>query len=136
MWHDECNFILQRRITLNYELGKDINITTPGPPTTTSKVPTKDDGIHIFILPVNERNFYENKFNLFVDNLIELASNSGCELINTDAMSCHDECFMSNDPDRGCLGVIVGLVKAPMICNKTQEEFKDEIENKVNFAYL
>jgi len=129
----EANVYLEskRRIILNYELGEDINITTPGPPTTTPKVPSKDDGIHIFILPVNEQNFYEKSFQTFVDELKDLASDSRCELINTDAMSCHDECFMSNDPDRGCLGVIVGLVNDPLICNKTQEEFKDEIENKI-----
>ena len=121
---------------MNYELGKDINITTPGPPTTTPKIPSKDDGIHIFILPVNEAYFYENQFESFVDNLKKLASDSNCELIKTDAMSCHDECFMSNDPDRGCLGVIVGLINEPMICNKTQQEFKYEIENQVNFSFL
>ena len=121
---------------MNYELGQDINITTPGPSTTTPKIPSKDDGIHIFILPVNEQNFFENQFESFMNELTNLASESRCELISTTAMSCHDECFMSNDPDRGCLGVIVGLVNNPLICNKTQEEFKDEIDNKVNFSYL
>ena len=115
---------------MNYELGQDFNITT-STTTTTQKVPTKDDGIHIFILPVNEMYFYENYFDEFVQDLKDIAYAERCKLLKTDAMSCRDECFMSDNPDRGCLGVIVGLIHDPLICKMTQDDFKERIEAQV-----
>ena len=112
-------------------MGNDFNITTPAPSTTTSRVPTKDDGIHIFVLPVNEKEFYETKFDLLLGDLEKIAEDERCKLLHTNAMSCQQECFMSDDPDRGCLGVIVGLIHDPLICKMTQEEFKQKIEDEV-----
>ena len=121
---------------MNYELGKDFNITTPGPSTTTPRIPTKADGIHIFMLPVNEQYFYDTYFESFMGELNEIAELERCKILNSSALSCHDECFMSDNPDRGCLGVIVGLMNDPLICKITQDEFKVRVEEKVCFYYF
>ena len=112
-------------------MGDDFNFTTPSPETTTSKVPNKEEGIKMFILPVNETDFADNKFPSLIGELEDLANKSRCRLIHTPAFSCRAECYMSQDPSRGCIYVIVGLIYDPLICEITTEQFKQEIEEKV-----
>ena len=116
---------------INYDLGDDFNFTTPSPDTTTSKVPNKEEGIKMFILPVNETDFADNKFPILIGELDELANKSRCRLIHTPALSCRAECYMSEDPSRGCIYVILGLIYDPLICEITTEQFKQQIEEKV-----
>ena len=122
---------MQRRIIINYDLGENFTITTPSPPTTTPIVPNQDDGTKLFILPVNEISFCENKFAILIDDLTKIAEAERCKLINTNAMSCQHECHMSDDPDRGCVSVVVGLIYDPLICKMTQEQFKQKIDEQV-----
>ena len=124
-------FSFQRRIIINYDLGDNITITTPSPETTTPMVPNQDDGIKIFILPVNEKSFCETYFDILIDNLTKIADDNRCKLINTAAMSCRHECHMSEDLDRGCVSVVVGLIVDPLICKMTQAEFRNKIDQEV-----
>ena len=116
---------------INYDLGEDFNITTPLPETTTPMLPDEQNGIKIYILPVNEDLFYLTQFPLLIDELTTIAKVEQCQLLNSTAMSCREECHMSRDPDRGCISVIVGLEYNPLRCKMTKEEFKQNIKTKV-----
>ena len=116
----------------NYDLGEDFNITTPRPETTTAMIPDEQNGIKIYILPVNEDLFYPTQFSILINELTAIAEQERCELLNGPAMSCRQECHLSQDPDRGCISVIVGLKYNPLICKMTTEQFAQEIEAEVN----
>ena len=107
-------------------------MTTPSPKTTTPMIPDDQNGIKIYILPVNEGLFYLTQFPLLIDELTKIANEERCQLLNSTAMSCRQECHMSQNPDRGCISVIVGLEYNPLICKMTKEQFKQKIEDKVN----
>ena len=99
-------------------------------------VPNQDDGIKVFILPVNEKSFCETYFDILIDNLTKIADDNRCKLINTAAMSCRHECHMSEDLDRGCVSVVVGLIVDPLICKMTQAEFKNKIDEEVTLCKI
>ena len=117
---------------IDYDLGENFNITTPSPETTTPRVPDHDTGIKIFTLPVNEKSFVETSFEEMMGDLRNIAEAKRCSLRNTSAMSCRHECHMSDDPERGCVSVIVDLLIIPQLCQMTHEQFKQEIEEQVH----
>ena len=117
---------------IQYDLGEDFNFTTPTPETTTPKLPDAENGIKIFVLPVNEQSFCETQFEILIEHLETISETERCKLLHTPPLSCRNECQMSDDPDRGCVKVIVGLIYDPLICKMTQEDFQQKIEDQVD----
>ena len=82
-------------------------------------------------MPVNEASFYSNDFPTLIQQLQDMVAKERCQLVYGPATSCRQECHMSEDPDRGCISVTVGLKYNPLYCAMTKQELKHKIENKV-----
>ena len=117
-------------------MGEDFNITTSTPAPNTTVHPDEDIAIKIYILPVNEKSFYDNSFASFINELQKLANEDLCNLITGLARSCRTECHMSEDPDRGCISVTVDLVDDPLYCALSLGQFEEKVRDQVCSVHI
>ena len=85
----------------------------------------------MYVLPVNEASFYSKDFPTLIQQLQDMVAKERCQLVNGPATGCRQECHMSEDPDRGCISVIVGVQYNPLYCTMSKQELKHKIENEV-----
>ena len=90
----------------------------------------------MYVLPVNEASFYSKNFPTLIQQLQDMVAKERCQLVNGPATGCRQECHMSEDPDRGCVSVIVDLMDDSLYCKLSLEQFEENVRDQVRSMYI
>ena len=116
---------------LEHSLGatEEATTTTESATTTTKQF---EGETTVYVVAVNERQFYREHFESLWKKIHDLvsASDENCAIQRTSHVeSCSLECSMTSDPERGCVAFSLGFTESTA-CSYNFEKFKMDLEDK------
>lgn len=110
-------------------MGPSQPVSTTLKPLTTSTPQLEEDAIQVFVVAVNEIEFYREQFEKFYGEIEAFSDDKGdCKMVRSRVKSCALTCAMTQDPDRGCLTFSVGVKKSNLCQYDTQKLRSDMTE--------